>query len=88
MNASTINPTTFKLKQSGTTTNIAAQVSYPDPNGPPFTAKLDPKDPLRAGTTYKAVVTVGAKDLAGNRLDQDSTKANSQQEAWSFTVSN
>ena len=88
MNASTINTTTFKLKQSGTTTTIAADVSYPDPNGPPFTAKLDPRDPLRAGTTYKAVVTVGAKDLQGNRLDQNSTKIGSQQKGWSFTVSN
>ena len=88
MNASTINNTTFKLKQSGTTTTIAADVSYPDPNGPPFTAKLDPRDPLRAGTTYKAVVTVGAKDLQGNRLDQNSTKTGSQQKGWSFTVSN
>jgi hypothetical protein len=88
MNPSTINTTTFKLKQSGTTTTIAADVSYPDPNGPPFTAKLDPRDPLRAGTTYKAVVTVGAKDLQGNRLDQNSTKIGSQQKGWSFTVSN
>ena len=85
MNASTINGTTFKLRKSGTTTNIAAAVSY-DPatrNGDPR-----PERPLRAGITYKAVVTIGAKDLAGNRLDQDGTKTGSQQKAWSFTVGN
>jgi acid phosphatase type 7 len=87
MNASTINPTTFKLKQSGTTTNIAADVSY---NPTTRTATLVPNAPLQAGTTYKATVTVGAKDdsPAGNRLDQDPTKTGSQQKAWSFTVRN
>ena len=52
------------------------------------TATLDPTNSLRAGTTYKATVTVGAKDLAGNRLDQNGTSTGSQQKAWSFTVSN
>ncbi len=83
MNASTINTTTFKLKQG--TTSIAAGVSYD-----PATRKatLNPTSSLRAGTTYKAVVTVGAKDMDDNRLDQDPTKTGSQQKAWSFTVSN
>jgi hypothetical protein len=38
-----INGTTFKLFKKGSTTKIDAQVSYPDPNSPPYTAKLDRK---------------------------------------------
>jgi len=60
MLASSINGTTFKLFKKGTTTKIAAQVSYPDPNSPPYTAKLHPNNSLQSGRTYKAVVTTGA----------------------------
>jgi Big-like domain-containing protein len=76
--ASSINGTTFKLFRKGSTTKLAATVSYPDPNSPPYTAKLDPRDSLRSGVTYKAVVSTGAKDLAGNPL--------AQQKAWFFRV--
>jgi hypothetical protein len=78
MNASSINGTTFKLFRKGSTTKLAATVSYPDPNSPDYTAKLDPRDSLRSGVTYKAVVSTGAKDLAGNSL--------AQQKAWFFKV--
>jgi Bacterial Ig-like domain len=70
MLASSINGTTFKLFRKGSTTKLAATVSYP--------AKLVPRDSLRSGVTYKAVVTTGAKDLAGNSL--------AQQKAWFFKV--
>jgi hypothetical protein len=78
MLASSINGTTFKLFKKGSTTKIGASVGYPDPNSPPFTAKLDPTNSLRSGVTYKAVVTTGAKDLAGKPL--------TQQYRWFFTV--
>jgi Bacterial Ig-like domain len=78
MNASSINGTTFKLFRKGSTTKLAATVSYPDPNSPDYTAKLDPRDSLRSGVTYKAVVSTGAKDVAGNSL--------AQQKAWFFKV--
>jgi hypothetical protein len=78
MLASSINGTTFKLFKKGSTTKIGASVVYPDPNSPPFTAKLDPTNSLRSGVTYKAVVTTGAKDLAGKPL--------AQQYTWLFTV--
>jgi len=84
--ASSINATTFKLFKKGSTTQIAAEVIYPNPNSPPYTAKLDPKDSLRSGRTYKAVVTTGAKDLAGNQLDQDPTLDGLQQMKWFFTT--
>src|SRR5215208_855824 len=78
MMASSINGTTFKLFKKGSTTKIGASVVYPDPNSLPYTAKLDPTNSLRSGVTYKAVVTTGAKDVAGNPL--------AQQYTWLFTV--
>ena len=63
MQASTINTTTFRLRKSGTTTNVAAALSY-DPATK--RATLNPNANLQAGATYVATVTTGAKDLAGN----------------------
>jgi hypothetical protein len=77
--ASSINGTTFKLFKKGSTTKITATVSY-DPTT--RTATLNPfgstTTSLARGTTYKAVVTTGAKDVAGNPL--------AQQYRWFFTV--
>ena len=82
-----INGNTFRLLlKDGTTTKIPATVTY-DADVDPLTATLDPNEPLRRRVTYKAVITTGTKDLAGNFLDQVST-AGSQQRAWSFTTSN
>jgi hypothetical protein len=89
MSTSSINGQTFKLFKKGSTTKIAAQVSYPDDlNSPRFTAKLAPSSSLRRGVTYKAVVSTGAKDVAGNPLDQDPALGGSQQKVWFFKVSN
>jgi hypothetical protein len=85
MMASTINMTTFKLLKKGSTTKIAAAVSY---SAATNKATLNPTKALqKKGATYKAVVTKGAKDLADNPLDQESTKAGLQSYEWSFTVS-
>jgi YD repeat-containing protein len=83
MDSSTINATTFQLFKKGTTTQIPAHVSY---NADTDTAKLDPTDNLRRGVAYKAVVTTWAKDVAGNRLDQDSSTTGFQQMRWFFRV--
>jgi hypothetical protein len=83
MKASTINGTTFKLFKKGTTTQIAAQVSY---NADAETAKLDPTNLLKRGVAYKAVVTTWAKDVEGNRLDQNSTTTGLQQKVWYFKI--
>jgi hypothetical protein len=79
---SSINGKTFKLFEKGSTTKLPATVSYPDPNpnSPPYTAKLVPNNPLQSGVTYKAVVTTGVKDTVGNPL--------AQQYRWFFTTSN
>ena len=83
MQASTINNTTFRLKKSGTTTNVAAAVSY-DPATK--NATLNPSVDLKAGATYVATVTTGARDLAGNQLDQDPNTAGNQSKSWQFKV--
>jgi hypothetical protein len=80
----TINSTTFKLFRAGTTTVIGAVVSY---DATAKKAILNPNSNLQLGTKYKAVVTTGAQDVAGNRLDQDSSLSGLQQKAWTFTVS-
>jgi hypothetical protein len=84
MMASSINGTTFSLLQRGTTTKVAAAVSY---SASTDTATLNPNQDLTSGVTYKAVVTTGAKDVAGNPLDQNATLSGSQQHKWLFTVS-
>ena len=73
----------FKLFRKGSTNQISAQVSY-DPATD--TATLNPTNNLRRGATYKAVVSTQAKDEAGNRLDQDSSKSGLQQKVWFFEI--
>jgi dipeptidyl aminopeptidase/acylaminoacyl peptidase len=82
MDSNTIDATTFTLFKKGTITQIPAQDSY---NADTDTAKLDPTNNLRRGVAYKAVVTTWAKDVAGNRLDQDGTTG-FQQMRWFFRV--
>jgi hypothetical protein len=83
MMPSSINGQTFKLFKKGSTTQIAATVSY---SVSTRTAKLDPSNNFRRGVAYKAVVTTRAKDLAGNRLDQDGSTSGLQQKRWFFRV--
>ena len=83
MDSNTINGQTFKLFKKGTTTQIAAQVSY---NTDTEMAKLDPTNNLRRGVAYKAVVSTWARDVAGNRLDQDGSASGLQQKRWFFRV--
>jgi len=83
MDSNTINDTTFQLFEKGTTNQIDATVSY---NANTDTAKLDPTNNLSKGVAYKAVVTTWAKDVAGNRLDQDSSTSGLQQMRWFFRV--
>jgi Bacterial Ig-like domain len=75
MKFDTITGQTFKLTKKGTTTKIAAAVSY---DASTDTAKLDPNQNLTSRGTYKVVVTTRARDAAGNPLVQ--------QYRWFFTV--
>jgi hypothetical protein len=87
MASSIITPaTTFKLVKlnaDGTTTKVTADVRYDDTTKK---AILDPANNLDLGRTYKATVTTGAKDLAGNALDQKPNIAGNQSKSWKFTV--
>jgi Big-like domain-containing protein len=83
MKANSISIDTFKLYASGSTTPIAATVSY-DPVAKKVI--LDPSINLKRGATYKAVVTSGARDLAGNALDQFPSVTGNQMKVWSFTI--
>jgi uncharacterized delta-60 repeat protein len=85
MMATSTNANTVKLFKLGTTTAIGATVSY---NATTRRATLNPNANLQLGTKYKAVVTAGTKDLAGNQLDQNSSVTGNQQKVWFFTVRN
>jgi dipeptidyl aminopeptidase/acylaminoacyl peptidase len=83
MNPSTVNTTTFKLRKAGTSTSVGATVTY---DAAARKATLDPNAGLTRGATYVATVNTGAKDLAGNALDQNATTSGSQPKTWKFTV--
>ena len=85
MRPGSINRNTFELFKAGSTTPIRATVSY---DGMAGRALLNPKANLRPGTRYKAVVTMGAKDLSGNGLDQNLNLTGNQQKVWFFTTRN
>jgi subtilisin len=78
-----VNPTTFKLRRSGTTTFVGATVSY-DPAT--MKATLNPNNNLQSGRTYIATVTTDVRDEATNFLDQDASVAGNQPKTWKFTV--
>ncbi len=90
MGPASITKSTFKLSKvtsSGTTqvTNVTVTLSSDG-----LKATLNPYGTsstlLARNTKYKAVVTTGAKDLAGNALDQNPTTAGNQQKSWTFTT--
>jgi hypothetical protein len=78
----------FKVNADGTTKRITGTTVTLSADG--LNATLDPYGSstarLAKNTRYKAVVTTGAKDLAGNALDQNVTVPGNQQKAWYFTT--
>jgi hypothetical protein len=94
MDPATITGSTFKLyrinpDRSKTRVNAAVTLlEAPSPGG--LKAELDPfgstTKALKPSTKYKAVVTAGAMDLAGNALDQSPRKGGKQLKAWTFTT--
>ena len=90
MSPASITKSTFKLfrvTSSGTrqVTNVTVT-----PSSDSLKATLNPFGTsttlLAANTKYRAVVTTGAEDLAGNGLDQNSTRAGNQQKVWTFNT--
>jgi hypothetical protein len=89
MDPTTLTKTTFqlfKVNTDGSTTQIANVTVTPSTDG--LKATLNPFGTstmlLAKSTRYKAVVTTGAKDVAGNPLDQNPTTSGNQQMVWSF----
>lgn len=85
-NATTLRSNTFTLvrkKADGTTTRVAAKIRYDVASKKTV---LDPDVNLVRGAKYVATVTTGAKDLAGNSLDQNRTLVGNQSKTWTFTT--
>lgn len=83
MRPASINTNTIKLFKTGTTTPLASRVTYDTEKKK---ATLDPDANLQHGAKYKVVVTTGARDLAGNKLDQDPTVSGNQSKVWFFEI--
>jgi hypothetical protein len=73
MNAATINTSTIYLQAQGSSTNVAATVSYSG-----STATLTPSMALAGNTVYTAMVSGSITDASGNALGSNVT--------WSFTT--
>jgi hypothetical protein len=87
-NPDTLRSNTFTLVRrnaDGSTTRVAATVSY---NASTKKATLNPSKSLVRGATYVARVTTGAKDVAGNALDQNPSVSGNQSKVWTFRVRN
>ena len=87
MNRASLNKSTFKLykiNRDGNTTQITGVSVSSSDDG--LKATLNPDFQLAANATYKVRVSTGAKDRAGNRLDQNRTQPNNQQKEWTFTT--
>lgn len=92
---STLNNSTFQLYRCPSTTSTSCTTRITNvtvtssPDG--LKATLDPfgasnSTVLTANTKYRAVVTIGARDLAGNPLDQNGSAVGDQPKAWFFTT--
>jgi hypothetical protein len=75
LNASSVTTATFRLRASGSGTDVPAAVTYSG-----TTATLTPSATLALGTTYHVTLDASLVDLAGNTMGSDVT--------WSFTTIN
>ena len=93
MDPASITTSTFKLLKlnaDGSTTQITNVTVSLSTDG--LVATLNPFGTsttrhLASGSKYKAVVTTGAKDEAGNPLDHHPTTDGLSQKTWTFTTS-
>jgi hypothetical protein len=82
MRATTVSASTVKLYKVGSTTVVPAAVTY---DATTKKATLNPNANLQLGAKYKVVVA-GARDAAGNVLDQDPNLTGNQPKSWFFTI--
>jgi hypothetical protein len=73
----------FTLKKTSDNSLVGAVVSY---NATDKKATLNPNADLAYNTQYTATVGTGAKDLAGNGLDQDGAAGSQDAKTWTFTT--
>jgi hypothetical protein len=93
MDPLSITTSTFKLLKvnpDGSTTQVTNVTLSKSTDG--LKATLNPfgsstTTHLARGTKYRGVITTGARDVAGNPLDQNTTTTGLQQKSWTFTVS-
>ena len=78
----------FKFKLNGSLTQVTYATVWISSDD--LRATLDPfgtsTTQFEKGTKYKAVVTGGTKDLAGNNLDQNRSLSGNQPKSWIVTV--
>jgi len=95
MDPTTLNTSTFKLYKCSSTTSTTCPTQITDApvkaGADGLSATLNPFGStsttlLPAKTKYKVVVTTGAKDVAGNALDQDPSTTGNQQKVAYFTT--
>jgi Bacterial Ig-like domain len=91
MDRTTLNRSTFKLfkiNSDNSTTQVANVMVSSTADG--LKASLNPFGTsatlLAANSRYRVFLTTGAKDPAGNGLDQSPTIAGNQQKVWTFTT--
>jgi len=78
----------FKVNADGSTTQVTNVTVSCDASC--LKATLNPFGTsttlLAKNTKYKATVTTGARDAAGNAFDQNPTQTGNQPKVWSFTT--
>jgi subtilisin-like proprotein convertase family protein len=77
----TLTDLSVRLLRKGSSTAVPARLTY---DAARHRVTLDPKHALRPHTAYRVVIATMVRDLAGNRLDQDPTRAGLQRSRWSF----
>lgn len=77
----TLTSLSVRLLRKGSSTAVPARLTY---DAARHRVTLDPTQRLRPHTAYRVVIATTVRDLAGNRLDQNASRAGLQRSRWSF----
>jgi hypothetical protein len=72
-----------KLVREATGATVRSRIRY---DADTKSVIINPRNDLAANARYKVVVGTGVRDLAGNRLDQNTSKTGNQAKVWRFTT--
>jgi hypothetical protein len=72
-----------KLVRVATGATVRARLRY---DADTKSVIINPRNDLAADARYKVVVGTGVRDLAGNRLDQNTARSGNQPKVWRFTT--